>query len=157
LPGALCYFNPNGEALRSLVGLTESLKFAQSRNVPPLDVYSNVRLFNVDEGWLLMDTVGNGQLGSPSLPDLECCMRGDKKYNLGHIDMFLRNTTFYVLQRGEVFHDGDTVDGPGNVRWRAWNRRKGLISPPRRTIRFFPQDGTKPPDVLMQDREEDKG
>jgi hypothetical protein len=116
-------------------------------------VYSNVRLFNVDDGWLVMDTVGNGQLGAPDLPDLEVCMRKDRNYNLQSVDAFLRNTTLYVLRRGEVFRDGDTIDGPGDVRWRAWNRRCGLLEPPRRTIRFFPEDGTAPPDVLFRDRE----
>jgi len=155
LPGALCYFNPNGETLRNVSSLEESLAFAAERNIPPLDIYSNVRLFNVDDGWLLMDTVGNGQLGMPDLPDLEACMHRDKKYNLQGVDAFLRNTTLYVLRQGEVFRDGDTIDGPGNVRWRAWNRRRSLIDPPRRTIRFFPQDGTDPPEVLFQDRDEE--
>jgi hypothetical protein len=155
LPGALCYFNPNGEALRNVQTFEDALAFARQRNVPPLDVYSNVRLFNVDDGWLVMDTVGNGQLGLPDLPDIEACVRKDRNYDLQSVDVFLRNTTLYVLNRGDVFRDGDTVDGPGNVRWRAWNRRTGLISPPRRTIRFFPQDGTEPPDVLFRDRAEE--
>jgi hypothetical protein len=155
LPGALCYFNPNGEALRSVSSVEEALAFARERNVPPLDVYSNVRLFNVDDGWLVMDTVGNGQLGLPDLPDLEACLQKNPKYDLGRIDVFLRNTTLYVLRQGEVFRDGDTIDGPGRTRWRAWNRRCGLIDPPRRTIRFFPQDGTQPPDALFRDRGEE--
>ncbi len=155
LPGALCYFNPNGETLRSVQGMEESLAFARQRNVPPLDLYANVRLFNVDEGWLVMDTVGNGQLGSPDLPDLEACMLKDKKYDLGQVDGFLRNTTLYVLRQGDVFRDGDTIDGPGRIRWRAWNRRGSLINPPRRTIRFFPEDGSKPPDALVRDRGEE--
>jgi hypothetical protein len=28
-----------------------------------------------------------------------------------------------------VVRDGDTIDGPGDVHWRAWNRRTALISP----------------------------
>jgi hypothetical protein len=152
LPGALCYFNPNGETLRTATSLRESLEFAEERNVPALDAYCNVRLFNVDDGWLVMDTVGNGQLGLPDLPDLEACMHKQKKYNLQEIDPFLRNTTLYVLRQGEVFHDGDTIDGPGGGRWRARIRRCGLIEPPRRTLRFFPDDGTEPPEALFRDR-----
>lgn len=154
LPGALCYFNPNGEALRNLQRLEDALAFSRQQNVPPLDVYSNVRLFNMD-GWLLMDTVGNGQLGLPDLPDLEACMLKDRNYDLQSVDPFLRNTTLYVLHRGEVFRDGDTIDGPGKVRWRAWNRRTALISPPRRTLRFFPEEGSKPPDGLFRGPEEE--
>jgi Domain of unknown function (DUF4261) len=154
LPGALCYFNPNGEALRTAESLEASREFGRERALPPLDAYCNVRLFNVDDGWLVMDTVGNGQLGMPDLPDLEACTRKDRKYNLQQVDAFLRDTTLYVLRRGEVLRDGDTIDGPGGVRWRAWNRRNGLIDPPRRTLRFFPQDGTDPPDVLFRERGE---
>lgn len=102
--------------MRSVESLEASLAFGQRANVPPLDALCNVRLFNVDDGWLVMDTVGNGQLGRPDLPDLEVCLRKDKKYDLGEIDVFLRNTTLYVLRQGEVFRDGDTIDGPGGVR-----------------------------------------
>ncbi len=153
LPGALCYFNPNGETLRNVQHLEESRAFVQQKGIPPVDIYTNVRLFNVNDGWLVMDTVGNGQLSTPDLPDLEVCMRKDRKYDLGQLDVFLRNTTLYVLRQGEVFRDGDTIDGPGKVRWRAWNRRTSLIDPPRRTIRFFPDDGTTPPDALVQEKE----
>jgi hypothetical protein len=151
--GAVCYFNPNGEALRTAASLTESLRFADEHDVPPHDAWCNVRLFNVDEEWLVMDTVGNGQLGLPDLPDLEACLTKEKDYNLGQVDPFLRNTSIYVLERGEVFKDGDTIDGPGEVRWRAWVRDTSLIDPPRRTIRFFPEDGTEPLDVLFRGRE----
>jgi hypothetical protein len=109
LPGSLCYFNPNGEALRSAQGLEDALAFARQQDVPPLDVYSNVRLFNVDSGWLMMDTVGNGQLGLPDLPDVDACMLKDRNYSLQSVDPFLRNTTLYVLQRGEVFRDGALI------------------------------------------------
>jgi hypothetical protein len=154
LPGALCYFNPNGEALRDARGLEDALAFARQQDVPPLDIFSNVRLFNVANGWLVMDTVGNGQLGLPDLPDVEACMLKDRNYNPQSVDPFLRNTTQYILQRGEIFRDGDTIDGPGDVRWRAWPGRTALISPPRRTIRFFPEDGTKPPDALIHGPED---
>jgi hypothetical protein len=154
LPGALCYFNPNGETLRSAEALVGAREFARTANVPPLDAYCNVRLFNVNDGWLVMDTVGNGQLGSPDLPDLEACVRSDKKYNLGQIDAFLRNTTLYLLERGEVLRDGDTINGPGSVNWSAWNRRRGLLDPPRRTIRFIPHDNTNPPEALFRERDE---
>jgi hypothetical protein len=60
LPGALCYFNPNGEVLRDRDGLRESLNDAWTHDLHPLDAWCNIRLFNVDAEWSLMDTVGNG-------------------------------------------------------------------------------------------------
>lgn len=29
-------------------------------------------------------------------------------------------TTLWIAARMEAFRDGDTIDGPGDVRWRAW-------------------------------------
>jgi hypothetical protein len=152
LPEAVCYFNPNGEVLRPVKMVADRLLWADESGYPPLDLWANVRLFNVDDGWHVMDTVGNGQLdhlGLPTpFPDLEACFpRG--ACDVGEVDPFLRNTTLYVLRQGPVFRGGDTIDGPGG-RWRAWGRKRGLVTPPRATVRFF-LDGVKPPDALFAD------
>jgi hypothetical protein len=58
LSGALAFFNPNGEVLRPAEQFHDSVRWAREHHLPPLDVLANVRLFNVDEGWLVRDTVG---------------------------------------------------------------------------------------------------
>lgn len=149
LPGALCYFNPNGEVLRDAAGVEESLAHAQRSGLPPLDLWANVRLFNVDAGWAVMDTVGNGQLGD--LRDVEGAFDGDGGYDYGAIDAYLRDVTLYLLRAGEVINDGDTLDGPGGVRWRTRRFDSSLLTPPRRVYRLLPEDGRERPAALGED------
>jgi hypothetical protein len=161
LPGAVCYFNPNGETLRTAQTTTERLHEATSTGQPPLDLWVNIRLFNVDAGWSLMDTVGHSQFDHLKLPkpfpDLEAAVPPGDRYDLGEIDHHFRNLTLYLLEKGPVIADGDTIDGPGGVRWRARARKSGLINPPRATLRFFPEDRSKPPPVLVEANEHPLG
>src|SRR5262245_53670925 len=60
-PAALCYFNPNGEVLLPHQELGESADFSAAHDLPPLDLWSNIRLFQVSDTWSLMDCVGNWQ------------------------------------------------------------------------------------------------
>jgi len=143
VPRTLCYFNPNGEILRDAAGLRESLNWAASHKLPPLDVWSNVRLFNFNDEWSLMDTVGNSQL---DMADVECIF--SRTYEASEIDRFLRNVSLYLLKSGPVIKDNDTMDGPGKVRWQARSFDAGLIDPPRRVLRFVPLDGRKMPQEI---------
>ncbi len=152
LPGALCYFNPNGEVLRDQDGLRESLNFGWSNELPPLDAWSNVRLFRVNEDWSLMDTVGNAQL---DLPDLEACFFNDA-YDPGEVDNLLRNLTLYLLQEGEVIEDGDTLDGPGEITWQVMMIDDPLCDPPRDVLRWMPLDDRPVPDEITQSGEDDE-
>jgi hypothetical protein len=137
---ALAYFNPNGETLRNEAGVAEALDDERADAPPPLEIWTNVRLFNPGNGWLLMDTVGNAQLDRP---DCEACFPRED-YEPGEVDNFLRNVSLYLIQQGEVIDDGDTVDGPRAERWRARRLEKSLWTPPRPTLRFFP-DGAQLP------------
>ena len=144
LPAAVCYFNPGGEVLRDLDTLRAGLNFAWSNDIPPLDVWSNIRLYNIDEAWALMDTVGNAQL---DIPDLEACFHLES-YEPDEVDGFLRNVTLYVLANGQVIDDGDTVDGPGDVPWQAHQFEDGLSDPPRPALRWFPMDDRPVPEAV---------
>lgn len=144
LPGALCYFNPNGELLRDQDGLRECLNYGWSNDLPPLDAWSNIRLFNVDAEWCLMDTVGNGQL---DIPDVEAAFYSDS-FDFNEVDNFLRNVSLYILNNGEVIDDGDTMDGPGDIHWQAQLLENGICDPPRRVLRWFPLDDRPIPAVL---------
>ena len=145
LPSALAYFNPNGETLRSAETIDESLEFHAQRQLPPLDIWSNVRLFNPGNGWLLMDTVGMGQLDRP---DCEACFPKDA-YDPGEVDNFFRNCSLYLLKQGEIIKHGDTMNGPGGVNWRAHHVEEPLCAPPRRVLRWFPVDGSRPPSDMI--------
>ena len=145
LPGALCYFNPNGELLCDQDGLRQTLNFGWSNKLPPLDAWSNVRLFNINAEWSLMDCVGNGQL---DLPDAEACFHSPS-FDFNEVDNFLRNVSLYILNNGEVIKDGDTMNGPGGVNWQANHFENGICDPPRPVLRWFPMDDRPvPPEVL---------
>ena len=141
LPGALAYFNPNGEVLRSCDGLDEELVWCKERDLPPLPIWTNVRLFRLDSAWSLMDTVGMEQL---DVDDHEACFRPDV-YEPGAVGRFLRSTSNYIFKSGPVIAPGDTMDGPGGVRWQAHPIAQSLAPRPRRVLRWLPMDGTVPP------------
>lgn len=144
LPQAICYFNPNGEVLRDLEGMEQSIEFANEDDLPPHELWTNIRLFKVDDEWSLMDTVGNGQL---DLPDCEACFHTES-YELDQIDNFLRNCILYLIDEGDVIEDGDTSEGPGDIPWQARRCDWSLSDPPREVIRWFPQDNRPVPETL---------
>ena len=150
-PEALCYFNPGGEVLRNETGLRQGLNHAWSHELPPLDMWTNVRLFHGTDNWSVMDTVGNGQF---DLPDLEVIFRTGR-YEPTELERFLRNATLYMLTSDEEVEEGDTADGPGDISWRALDCEDALSDPPRPTIRWIPEDDSEPPDELLVTGERD--
>jgi len=148
--GAICCFNPNGETLRDASALADALQYAEAEGIPPLDAWCNVRVAPGGESWLVMDTIGNQQL---DIPDIELDMAREKGYDLTQVDGFLRSITEYLLEKGDVIADGDTMDGVGTT-WTFVKRKTGILMPPRPTLRAFPQDGTTPPAELMNERQE---
>lgn len=151
LPGAICYFNPGGEVLRDKDGLVEAIEFGRESGLPPLDIWSNVRLFQYSEAWSLMDTVGNGQL---DLPDIEAAFH-TQSYDPNDVGNYLRNVSLYLLNNGEVIKDGDTMDGPGGVRWQAKSFQNGLADPPRSTMRWLAIDSHRVPEEILKGDEEE--
>jgi hypothetical protein len=149
LPEVLCFFNPNGECVRSAAHVLDALSHHASAELMPLDVWSNVRFLRFEDTkpeWALMDTVGMSQLDAP---DHEAYFPLDA-YDPGEVDSFLRNASAYVVQQGPVIRDGDTIDGPGNAKWQGFNLEEGRIAPPREVIRWFPLDGCKAPPELTE-------
>lgn len=141
LPGALCYFNPNGETLYSAATLHEVQQWNLQHGLPDLAVWTNVRMFDAGGGWTLMDSVGMEQM---DLPDHEACFMQGRQQG-SEVERFLRNATLYCLNNGPVIKNGDTMNGPGGVNWQAWDCSEALVQPPRRTLRWFPVDGTAAP------------
>lgn len=144
LPEALAFFNPGGEVLLDASLLAGRLAHAAEHTMPPLDAFAHVRMVNIEDapGWALMDTVGMEQL---FLPDHEACF--DESREPDEVAIFLLNLALYLVQNGEVIEQGHTVDGPGGT-WRCRVASdEPLMAPPRRTLRWFPDD-VRIPDVL---------
>ncbi|HOV26384.1 MAG TPA: DUF4261 domain-containing protein [Pseudobacteroides sp.] len=148
IPEALCYFNPNGEVLASKEIIDSLLDRQVEIGLLPLELWANVRLFNLPDNndWMLMDTVGMLQLDTS---DHEAIF--DKNsYDLNEVGNFLRNASNYVFQNGPVIKDGDTMDGPGGIRWQGATFEEGVSSPPREVIRWFPMDNKKRPEGFVK-------
>jgi hypothetical protein len=143
-PAALFYVNPIGETVHDRVAIEQSLVRHDQRGVPPLDVWTSVRRLDRGDGWSTMDTVGMAQLG---VVDHEVCFVADR-YRAADIDAFLRNVSIHLVRRGDVIGDGDTVDGPGGVAWRAHRLQTSLRAPPRPVLRWFAEDGAEAPEEL---------
>jgi hypothetical protein len=144
LPGALCYFNPNGEMLFDRAGLHQHWEHARTHNLVPLDIWSNVRMFSINPEWTLMDTVGNSQL---DFHDVEACFHSES-YDGNEVAAFLRDVSLYIWNKGDVIKEGNTINGPGKIRWRAGRFEDAISAPPRPVIRFLPIDGRAAPDEL---------
>lgn len=144
LDKAIAYFNPSGEVLLGSAALDESLMYGKHSGNAPLDAWTNIRLFGIDDRWKLMDTVGMSQLEAP---DIEACFEVDR-YNPGSVDQMLRAISLYLLHRGRVIKEGDTLPGAGGVSWRAMKPADPLSVPAREVLRFVPVDGTTPPESV---------
>jgi len=140
-PSAICYFNPNGELLAERGFMERVIEHYHKANLPPVDLWANRRMFKSNDGWMMMDTVGMKQL---DLDDIETCFRSDH-FNPGDISLFLGNTSLYLAGAGAVIKNGETIDGPGKVLFRAKQFNEGKATPPRGTLRFHPLDHTTPP------------
>lgn len=145
LPGAICYFNPNGEVVLPSEELKDTLDFNSRNGLVAIDAWCNVRLFDTQENWQAMDLVGSGQFDRP---DQEIVFPKNR-FPLQEIDHFLRNAALYILEKGDVIEEGDTMDGPGEIRWRGHHLDEGLSHPPRQVIRWLPTDVLDIPSALV--------
>jgi hypothetical protein len=147
LPGTICYFNPNGEVLQNAEGIEGLLQRYLATGLPPLEAWSNVRLFNLEEcePWVVMDTVGMSQL---DVSDHEAAFEHGR-YDMAEVANFLRNAANYILENGPVIENGDTMDGPGGVHWQGVAFEQPVSDPPREVLRWLPRDDSAPPQNLL--------
>ncbi|MFT5524660.1 MAG: hypothetical protein ACI9G1_005729 [Pirellulaceae bacterium] len=145
LPGALCYFNPNGETLLDERLFEEGRAYAEQTEIPPLDLWSNVRLYNIDEQWVLMDTVGNEQFEGK---DCEACFLTEN-YDLQEVNAFLRNLSLLSMNHPDAIEEGMDLDGPGRVKWRL-ELADSACPAPRPVLRWLPVDGSEFPREKLQ-------
>jgi Domain of unknown function (DUF4261) len=145
LPAALACFNPNGETLHSSEGLDSDLAWHRERGITPLPAWTNVRMFRITPDWTLMDTIGMEQLDAP---DHEACFPTNE-YNPSEVANFLRNASEYVRCSGPVIKDGNTMDGPGGVRWFARSVAESIAPRPREVLRWLPSGATDIPEIAQ--------
>lgn len=140
-PGVICYFNPNGEALRDFSSFGETWDVCIEQKKIPLLLWMNIRFFNLSEKLGFMDTVGNGQL---DIRDAEAIFPNGE-YEPGEIDYYLRNVTHYLLDLDREIKTGEPIDGPGesNLSWTTEIIDESVVEPPRRVLRLYPKASRK--------------
>src|SRR6218665_2662497 len=75
----------------------------------------NIRLFNIGDGEVLMDTLGLHAFG---IADFEC--RFTQKYDPGEIAGVLTNIAYYVFETGDFIRSNTTIQGIGkNPIWKT--------------------------------------
>ncbi len=131
---ALCFFNPNGEVLQPPDSFNKALIHHLAEDIPPYDLWSNIRLFNIDEVWCLMDSVGNWQL---DMADHEVAF-SPKEIDPEIIAHFIRNVSYYIQLNGSVIEDGHTMDDNEGRTWKATIHEDGHVAPPRRVFLWLP-------------------
>jgi hypothetical protein len=148
LPQALCYFNASGEVLRDRATFDESVQLCEEHEVPPIDLWSNIRLFRFDDDWAMMDSVGNGQLG---LDDIETCFYSEA-YNFNTVDQLIRMVSMLSMS-GEEFEEGESVEDESGQSWTVSFHEDSLCDPPRYVLRLLPDDGRELPAQLSEPSE----
>ncbi|MDX2005682.1 MAG: DUF4261 domain-containing protein, partial [Meiothermus sp.] len=145
-PAALAYFNPAGEVLMRRKALRETLDAYRGERLPAFAAWANVRLLNSDErpDWLMMDTVGNWQL---DIPDHELLFRRGE-FDPSDLETFLRGVSLYVLEKGTIIKNGDTIQGPGGLMLEARRLETATFDPPRSVFRWSVQGASGVPDDL---------
>lgn len=144
LPGASALFNMNGEVLQPPSVVQQRLLDGKASGYVPIDVFSNVRLYNIGPSWSLMDTVGMAQVDRP---DVEAAFDG--RVDPNEVAGFLRNIGLYLLEAGDVVETGHTLDGPGGP-WVASRHDEAWVAPPRPTVTLTPVGTTPPPDLFPE-------
>lgn len=137
MSSVLCYFNPNGEVLRDGAGFRDTWDACEKQQKIPLLLWMNIRHFNLNERFGLMDSVGNGQL---EIQDVEA-IYPRAEYDPGTISYYVSNVTHYLLDLDRAIKTGEAIDGPGesNLSWTIEVCKLGIVAPPRRVLRLYPK------------------
>jgi hypothetical protein len=135
--GATCYFNPGGEVLRDFDSLKRVHDACSQQWITPFLLWSNVRLYRLNQEYVLMETVGNEQL---DIRDVEAVFPL-AEYAPADVDIYLRNVTHYLQEQKPQLEDGQTIDGPDDAgqSWAVHLPQDALVMPARRVVRLCPR------------------
>ncbi|MFL5415357.1 MAG: DUF4261 domain-containing protein [Myxococcales bacterium] len=146
--GALAFFDPAGEALRSKEQIDAALKRKVGSGPPPLELWTNVRsialLRDSDATWLGLDVVGLWQLG---LPDVEAIF-AEGKEDPESVERLLRNVAVH-LAAGRPVAAGSTSDDGSGRRWEA-SHSFAVVAPRRPVVRWLPSGSPRPSEATLQ-------
>lgn len=147
VPGAIGYFNPKGEVLCPLEAILQHLQLAVSGELPPIGLFTSIRVLTIGDEWMLMDTVGNSQYGDPNsklplpMQDFEVCIP-KASFDFRATSLMLIQGTTMLIRNGPA----QGYQGSGATVLRQCS----LATPPRPSVRMF--QGTPPEELLMENK-----
>ncbi|PQO31352.1 hypothetical protein C5Y96_13510 [Blastopirellula marina] len=144
MPEVVAYFCPGGEVLLPIAMLDEILPASKLTGIPPLDLFTNLRLSWLDDRWVIFETIGNAQLG---LPDFEV-YADSQQHDLNEIAAWLRRWSLQHFQAEKALQDGSVASGPGGASFDVIYAKDALLAPKRLVIRLIAQDEAKMPGGL---------
>lgn len=133
-PDALYVFSPGSELLMDRAFLDPRIERGRTDPVLALDAWCGVRLFPLAEGWGVMDTVGNAQVGAL---DLEVAYPLDAFDNDDMRVFLLRLTRDWLVDVIDA-QPGEVCEGPGGIPWQVASRGWSLADPVRPAARLVP-------------------
>jgi hypothetical protein len=144
LPTAIAYFNPNSELMLPLAGLGDILNNALEHQTYPIEAVCRIRGCPVEESWSFVDSIGLEQLG---LIDHEFAW-DDVAVTRSEQIHFLIDLMHYQADNAVLIESGHTTDGAHGQLWRAEEREKACMMPPRKVLHWTVDGAAPEPDLL---------
>jgi len=146
LEGALSFFVPAGEALRSRKQVEAALGRKAGTGPAPIELWSSIRAIALPpEGglrWLLLDVIGMSQLG---VRDQEAIFAHGQEEPEA-VEAMLRNVCLHQLSAAVA--PGATSDDARGRRWRS-SAATGIVAPARPVLRWLPEESACPPEAML--------
>lgn len=149
LPASI-YFNPAGELLLSKQQVDGIMDFCNKENTYHLSLWTNSRLYNWDDDFMFMDSVGNEQF---DLPDIEVIIPKEGEYDLTNVSNFINDISMHSIDSFINLEDEEMFEAFDGTKWEILSSEKSLTDPPRNTIRLYPE-GIDVPSSLIPSEDE---
>lgn len=146
LSGVLAYFQPAGEVLLPPHVAAEILEHASIAQIPPLDLWSNIRISWLTDDWSLAETIGNIQL---DLPDVEIYFAHDRQ-ETNEVAALARAVSLRMLTEASAPSMGQSFATHDGSKFSVVKPTGNLLPPARVIARLLPEDVSDLPKELAK-------
>jgi len=146
LPNVLAYFQPAGEVLLPPHVVAEILEHATIAQIPPLDLWSNIRISWLTDHWSLVETVGNIQL---DLPDAEIYFEHARQ-EANDVAALARAVSLRMLTEASAPSIGQSFAAHDGSMFIVVKPTENLLPPARPITRLLPEVAGDLPEDLAK-------